>query len=46
MKSLKVVRVTGKGGAKYGMGRRGKGPNDSFKDTNCGIVLVIVSCKR
>ena len=23
------------------MGRRGKGPKDSFKDTNCGIVLII-----
>ena len=41
MKSFKVVRVIGKGGAKYGMGRRGKGPKDSFKDTNCGIVLII-----
>ena len=41
MKSFKVVRVTGKGGGKYGMGRRGKGPIDSFKDSNCGIVLII-----
>ena len=41
MNSFKVVRVTGKRGGKYGMGRRGKGPKDSFKDTNCGIVLII-----
>ena len=45
MKSFKVVRVTGKEGGKeggkYGMGIRGKEPKDSFKDTNCGIVLII-----
>ena len=29
---------TGKGG-KYGMGRKRKGPKDSFKDTDCGIVF-------
>ena len=34
MKSFKVVKVTGKGGGKYGIGRRGKGPKDSFKDIN------------
>ena len=32
MKSFKVVRVTGKGGGEYGMGRRRKGPKDSFRD--------------
>ena len=42
MKSFKVVKVTGKGGGKYGIGRRGKGPKDSFKDINCGIVLIII----
>ena len=41
MKSFKVVRVTGKGGGKYGMGRKRKGPKDSFKDTDCEIVLII-----
>ena len=41
MKSFKVVRVTGKGEGKYGMGKRGKGLKYSFKDTNCGIVLII-----
>ena len=39
MKSFKVVRLTGKGGGKYGLGR--KGAKDSFNDTNCGIVLII-----
>ena len=34
IKSFKVVRVTGKGGGKYGMGRKRKGPKDSFKDTD------------
>ena len=41
MKSFKVVRLTGKGGGKYGMGRRRKRPKESFNDTNCGIVLII-----
>ena len=39
MKYFKVVRVTGKGGGKYEIGRKRKGPKDSFKDTDCGIVF-------
>ena len=46
MKSFKVVRETGKGGGKYGMGRRGKGPKDSFRDINCGIVLILARIPR